>query len=194
MYARAIDDAAQRLRMLRREECEDLGLAALALGLAVGVTQVHPELAIPLFVGGLGVGALGLRALVLRWDLVDRLAGDRDAYVIPEVLAYATRETTMERRRTFAVMLRRELPQAGGVADSRVAAVADDLEALARELEDDDLALEPVAAVVCMRLLSDVASSPLLNSAVPAEELRSRIHQVRSGLEHRAPRKLVRAA
>lgn len=185
MYARAVDDAAARLRALRQQEWGDLGLAAFALALAVAVTQVHPPLAGPLFLGGLVVGGLGIRALWRRWDLLERLAGERDAHVIPEVLAYARRETTMERRQTFAALLRRELPQPGRVVDARITSVADELAALARELEDDALTLDPVAAVACMRLLSDVPESPLLNVAVPADELRSRIRQIRSGFERR---------
>ena len=194
MYARAVDDATERLRGLRQEVCGDLGLAAVALTLAVAVTQINPDLALPLFLGGIGVGVLGVRAVVLRWELVERLAGERDALVIPEVLAYASREATMERRRTFATMLRRELRPSERSTDPRLTVVADELEALACELEDDTLALEPVAAVACMRLLSDVAGSPLFNPSVPVAELRSRIHQIRSGFGHRPARTLARAA
>ena len=71
MYARAVDDASARLQELRQEEWQELGLAALALG--------------PLFLGGILVGARGVRALWRRWDLLDRLAGDHDAYTIAEV-------------------------------------------------------------------------------------------------------------
>jgi hypothetical protein len=186
MYARAVDEAGERLRILRREECGDFALAAFALASAVAVTQVHQELAMPLFLGGLGVAVLGVRAALLRWELVERLAGDRDAHAIPEVLAYASREGTMQRRRTFATLLRRELPQPGRVVDARREVVAAELEALVCELEDDALALDPVAAVSCLRLVSDVSQSPLLNSALPAEELRSRIRQIRSGFESRS--------
>ena len=94
MYARAVDEASSRLRELRQEECGDLGLAALSLGLALAATQVRPVFAMPLFLGGVVVGARGVRALWRRWDLVERLAGERDAYVIPEVLACAAREAT----------------------------------------------------------------------------------------------------
>jgi hypothetical protein len=159
----------------------DLGLAALAFGLAVAATQVRPALALPLLVGGLAVGALGMRALWRRWDLVERLAGEGDAYVIPEILAYASREATMERRHSFAALIRSRLPHPGLVSEARVVAVADELEALASELDDSALALDPAAAVACMRLLSDVAESPLLNPALPHEELRSRVRQIRSG-------------
>ena len=62
MYARAVDDAAARLRDLRREEWSDLGLAGLALAIALGATEVYPDLAFPLFVGGVVVGARGIRA------------------------------------------------------------------------------------------------------------------------------------
>lgn len=87
MYARAVKEAAARLSALRREECADLVLAALTLGLAVVATQVRPGLAVSLFLGGLTVGALGLRASWRRWDPVERLAGEGDAYVISEVSA-----------------------------------------------------------------------------------------------------------
>lgn len=186
MYARAVDDAAARLRELRQEQCGDLGLSALALGSAVAATQIRPAFAVPLFLGGLGVGVLGVRALWRRWDLVERLAGERDAHVIPEVQAYARRESTMERRRTFAALIRKELPQPGRAADARIAAVTAELESLAGALEDEGLVLDPASAVACMRLLSDVTVSPLLNRAYPPEELRARICQIRCGFSARA--------
>lgn len=186
MYARAVDDAGARLRVLRQEAYGDLGLAVLAVAVAVVATLVHPPLALPLFLGGLAVAALGIRALWRRWDLVERLAGERDAYVIPEVMAYASREATMERRQSFAALIRSRLPQPGLAADARIAAVADELEALASELDDGTLVLDPARAVACMRLLSDLAESPLLNPVRSAEDLRSRVRQIRTGFERRA--------
>jgi hypothetical protein len=185
MYARAVDDAAARLRALRQEELGDLGLAVLALALACAATQVRPALAVPLFLGGLAVAALGIRALWCRWDLVERLAGERDAHVIPEVMSYASREATMERRHNFAAQIRNQLPPPGLPVLVRIAAVADELEALACELDDAALELDPASAVACMRLLSDPAESPLLNPVLPPEELRSRVCQIRSGFNPR---------
>ena len=181
MYARAVDDAAARLRTLRQEEYEALGLSALALVLAVVAAELLPALALPLFLGGLAVGALGMRALWRRWDLVERLSGDRDAYVIAEVRAYAAREAVLARRQSFAALIRSRLPQPGLVSDARVVAAADELVALACELDDSTLALDPAAAVACMRLLTDLCDSPLLNPALPPEDLRSRVRQIRSG-------------
>ena len=180
MYARAVEEGAAKLRALRHEEWEDLGLGAVAVALAVAATQVWPELAVPLFVGGVAVGVKGVRAAWRRWDLVDRLADYVDAYVIPEVLAYASRHASMERRRTFAGFLRSRLLE----TDSRIAAVAQDLEALASDLEDDSLVLDPCAAVATMRLLSE-PESPLLDRAAPTDELRSRVLQIRSGFKPR---------
>jgi hypothetical protein len=181
MYGRAVDDAASRLRALRREEREDLVLAALALGLAVAATEVWPELALPLFIGGLALSALGIRAVWRRWDLAERLSGERDAYVIPEVRALASRETTMERRQTFAAEIRSALARGTVTGEPRILAAADDLMALVAELEDGSLALDPVAAVECKRLVSDVAESALLNPMFSPGELRWRVHRIRSG-------------
>ncbi len=188
MYARAVDDASVRLHELRREELQDFGLAALALGLALAATQLRPAFAVPLFLGGVAVGALAVRALWRRWDLVDRLAGERDAYVISDVLAYASREITKERRHWFAAVIRSVVSQPGPAVVERVRAVAEDLEALASELEDEDLAFDPACAVACARLLGDPAQSPLLNPALPPEELRSRLRQIRSGFAIRDSR------
>jgi hypothetical protein len=98
MYAREIDEAAARLRRLRVQAREQFGVAALGFGLALAATQAHAPLALPFLLGGIVVGALGLRAEWQHWDLLDRLAGQRDAHVIPEVLAYASRDATTQSR------------------------------------------------------------------------------------------------
>jgi len=185
MYARSVDDAAEHLRELRHEEWGDLGLGVLALCLAAVAAETRPELALPLFVGGVVVWALGVRALWRRWDLVDRLAGDEDAYVISEVRAYASREATIDRRRSFAALIRGSVREPGASPDPRTEAAVEEFRALASELEDENLALNPAAAVACLRLLSDLDESPLLNPELPAEDLRARVRQIRSGFSPR---------
>jgi hypothetical protein len=182
MHARAVDDAATRLRHLRVEEWEDLALGAVALAVSIAATQGVQTLALPLFLGGLVVLVLGLRAMWRHWDLVDRLCDDPDAYVIPDVLERAERETTMRRRQSFAAQLRAWLRDPGPAREARVAAVADDLQALIADLENSDLRFDPGSAVACMRLLTDMQSSPLLNPELPADELRSRVFQIGRGL------------
>lgn len=181
MYARAIDAAALRLDELRHEEWEDLGLGAAALAFSVVATQIVSPLALPFFLGGVVLWFRGLRALVARWDLVERLAGQEDAYVLPEVLERASRETTTDRRRSFAALIRTALRDRE-LASSQFGPAVDELELLASELEDERLLLEPAAAVACFRLLSDREDSPFLNAALPVELLRSRASQIRAGL------------
>jgi hypothetical protein len=180
MYARSVDEASTRLRELRHEEWEQLGLGALALALAVVATRIEPSLAVPLFLGGLAVGALGVRAMWRHWDLLDRLAIERESYVIAEVRAYATREATMGRRRSFAAMIRALLEEPPGAAD-RFGDARAELEALASELDDEELTLDPACAVACMRLLTDLETSPLLNATLSSQALRSRVRQIRAG-------------
>jgi hypothetical protein len=181
MYARAVEDAAFRLRELHRDERNDFALGALVLALSLVATAVWPELAVPLFVGGLVLGALGVRAAVEHWEIVDGLAGERDAYVISEVRRRAVREATMERRHALADHVRSWLREP---APERVRAAAPELEALAAELDDDELTLDPVSAVACVRLLTE-PESPLLDAARPPDELRARVSQIRSGFAAR---------
>ena len=105
--------------------------------------------------------------------------------MIPEVLAYAAREAKVDRRHTYAALIRGELQQTRLAYADRVMLAADELQALACELEDDELVLDPACAVARMRLLSDVSESPLLNTTLPPELLRSRVRQIRSGFEAR---------
>lgn len=184
MYARTVEDASARLHELRREEIQDLVLAGVTLGSAIVATQVLPALALPLFIGGIAVGGLAVRALWQHWDLVDRLAGEPDAYAISEVHEYALRETTMERRRIFAALIRESLGTPGS-ACARGTVAADELEGLAADLEDEGLDLDPASAVACLRLLSDPTESPFLDAALPSAILRERVRHIRSGFTSR---------
>jgi hypothetical protein len=181
MDARSLDDAAARLRNLRREQRANLVLAAAALVLAVATTQVDPSLARPLFLGGATGSVLGMRALCRRWDLLEWLSAKGEAHVIAEVRALAARQATMDKRREFAAVLRRVVAEPGYLVEARVRAAAAELEELAAALIDIGLELEPAAAVACKRLVTDFTGSPLLDPVRPPEELRSRVRQIRSG-------------
>ena len=185
MYARAVDEAAERLHELRHEARGDFGLAALAIALALAAAQFRPALAVPLFLGAVFVAGSGMGAMWRRWDLLDRLAGERDAYGIAEVLALASTAATMERRRACATSIRRTLGERLPELQARGAPVVEQLEALASELDDGELELEPACAVASARLLTDVAESPLLNAAAPGVDLYARIRRIRSGFSPR---------
>jgi hypothetical protein len=184
MYARALQDAETQLVELRHDELHRIGLGAAALGASLAATAVFPPLVFPLFLGGLTMGALGGRAVWRHWDLVDRLADDRDAYVIPDVRAYAARDTAMGRRRSYAATIHSWTGGRGLPADDRSTQSAVLLDELARELEDAELELDPACALACRRLLTDPSVSPLLNPALP-DDLAQRIGRIRAGFRPR---------
>jgi hypothetical protein len=136
---------------------------------------------LPLFLGGLFVAGRAVLACWRRWDLVDRLLCERDAYAIAEVRQRAEREADMVNRKRLSRAIRSRLELA---ENPRINANADQLAALAEELVDPLLDLDPACAVACSRLLHD-DSSPLIDPALPAVDVRSRLVQVRSGF-HRS--------
>jgi hypothetical protein len=114
------------------------------------------------------------------------LAVDRDAYRIPEVRLRGDRAATMESRHLRAESIRRLLEPSGYSCAGRVRAEAKSLEALARELDDPTLSLDPASAVNCKRLLTEAEMSPLFNEALPADDTGARIRQIRAGFKRRA--------
>ena len=87
----------------------------------------------------------------------------------------------MKRRRQYAALTRSwaESP------DTALAGLRDQLDALARELEDATLALDPSAALACRRLLTDPTVSPLFDEIRDVDELRSSIARIRTGFRAR---------
>ena len=180
MHARAIDEAQARLFELHNDEIQDIALGGVALAASLASTALFPALAVPLFVGGVTMEILGIRALWRHWDLLDRLADDRDAYAIRQVREYAARDTRMARRAHFAELARSRTRTPDG-AIAEIAEIADELEALARELEDTTLELDPAAALACRRLLTEPTASPLFGDPVVSQDIRSCISRIRAG-------------
>ncbi len=183
MTARAVEHASLELRDLRREEWGDAALALVAFALALGATAARPDLALPLFLGAVFVVC---RAVVIgwrRWDLLDRLVCERAAYTIPEVQARGAQLVSMEARRTLSSSIQWRLELA---ENPRVAVAADELAALADELLDEELELDPVCAAACSHLLTDGMTSPLLNRELPLEDVRSQVFQIREGFHRHA--------
>jgi hypothetical protein len=178
MVARAVEDAGHRLHDLRLEAWEDGAVAAAAFGLAIAASVVRPTLALPFFLGGLFVGCRAVVAVWRRWDLLDRLLDERDAYSLAEVRGRAEREATMANRRVLGRAIRKRLEFA---EDPRIVANADQLAELAGELDDPLLGLDLACAVACSRLLTDPVTSPLMNSSLPVDGVWSRLVQIRSG-------------
>jgi hypothetical protein len=183
MNARAVEHAESELRELRSEARWDWLLAAIALGLAVAATRVRPDLALPLLLAGIAVGARGARAFWQRWDLVDRLLPERDAYLIGEIRAQAQQLATMPSRRDLAVSVRRLLEEPEWARPACVTTLSGELTALASELDDEELVLDPACAVACKSLLTAGEGSPLFDPESPVEDVWSRIRRIRNGFE-----------
>jgi hypothetical protein len=181
MYARAVEQAEAHLVDLRRDELQEAALSGVVLLASLAAATLYPPLAVPMLAGGVALGIRGMYAFWRRWDLVDRLADQPEAYVIPDVRAYAMRDTRMERRRAYARLIRYWLAEPGPSGNARISAAADELEQLARELDDCELSLDPACAVACRRLLGDYTVSPLFNDALPCEDVRSWICRIRAG-------------
>jgi len=189
LNAQTLQENEHRLHELRQDEWTDLGLAGLAMGLALAASFFHPPFALPLFIGALASSILAGRAFFRRSELFDRLMLDDDAQAIPEVRRRAEEIATMESRRALAHALRTRLTPVPGCSTSpRVAGSEDELKALAADLDDETLSLDPCCAVRCHQLLNNYAESPLLNHLLPEQDVQVWIRRIRSGFEPLEPR------
>jgi hypothetical protein len=177
MDARSVERAEAQLHELELQERGDFLLAALAVGVALAASRLLSPLAAPLLVGGLGVTLLGVRALVRRYLLLEDLAADRDAYVIPEVRQVALRAASLEHRHVLAGSIRDALDPPWAEPEPRVASNRDVLDEIATALDDPRLALDPASAVALDRLLTD-GDRGLYSPDLPADELRSRLRRI----------------
>jgi hypothetical protein len=128
----------------------------------------------PFLLGALGVGFLGVRALVLRTFMVEDLAGDRDAYVIPAVQRFGQRAADRSHRHDLARSIRVALTSSSGTTLERLRAVQSELDELAALLEDDGVAIDAYSMILLDRWLRDPGGS-FRNPAVPVAEVRSRL-------------------
>jgi hypothetical protein len=181
MDARAVEQAEKELGDLRSEVRWDWLVAGLALAGAIAATTLAPQLALPLLVGAMAVGARGARALWQRWDLVERLLPERDTYLIGEIRAQAEEVATMASRRDLASSVRRLLDLPEIARPGCVTALSEELASLAAELDDEELLLDPVCAVACKSLLAPGGESPLFDPDSDVVDLRALIRRIRYG-------------
>jgi hypothetical protein len=188
--ARSVEEASRQLEQRRWEELANAALAVAASALAALGVLFGSRLVLALAIGAACAFALALVAAVRRYLLIERLALDRDAYVIAAVYRYGCRLTSRRTRQRLSRSLRSLVAEPwrrwSCIVPGRVAAFATDLEQLARELEDADCEVEPVSAAGCMRLLTDGAESPLLNPTVSTEDLRAALLRIRDGIRRAA--------
>jgi hypothetical protein len=192
--ARSIEEASRELERRRWQVFADVTFALVAGAPAALGVLFEPPAALALAIGAAFALALALVAAVRRYLLIERLALDRDAYTIAAVHRYGRRLTSRRTRERLSRSLRSLVANSGRcepyIPPGRVAAFATDLEELAHELEDAECKVEPVSAASCLLLLSDGMESPLLNPAVPVEDLRAALLRIRSGIRRAAQTRL----
>lgn len=184
-HALRSEDARWELHKLRVEELSDFLLAGVAMALSLAATRWAPAFAMPLFLGGVVVLVLAVRAVFRRWELSERLLLDPDAYEIDEIRARAEQFASLQERRRLAWSIRALVAEPGPYRGPTVQLVADQLAQLANELDDEELTLDPISAVRCRQLINDVETSALLNPALPSDGLRVAIARIRNGFEQR---------
>lgn len=186
MDGRALEEAGDRLRH-RRHRALEAGLLTAATGALAGLAAlVSVPLAGALAVGAALEGAIALAAVAGRREQIARLALDPAAYVLPEVNRYGTRVARPSGRARLAAWLA-EIAAGASPPGSlhlrdRAALVAQELDALARELASPALSVQPATVVACRRLLTRPVDSPLYNPRLPADELRLALRRIRAGI------------
>lgn len=184
MDARSVEVVERELGLRRLEMFVNGALAVVSGALAGAAEGFQPRLVL---VFGIGAGcafALAVVAVVRRRDLIRRVALEREAYVIPAVRRYGFGLTTPRRRKLLARSLRSlsDEAQSAFVVRDRVVAFRRELEELAAAFERCGSEVDPISAVACLCLLTDGGLSPLLNPALPVEDLRSALERIRGGI------------
>jgi hypothetical protein len=147
---------------------------------------VSLALSAALCAGAVLEGLLAAQAAFGRREVVSRLALQPAAYALPEVAAYGRHAAEPTQRARLAAWLSEVAADAHGAHSlylvDRVALVAHELQALARELGSPRRSVQPVSAVACRRLLTNMIDSPLYNPGLPVDELYAALHRIRAGI------------
>jgi hypothetical protein len=182
MTAQEVDQAARELHGLRGQTLEDSGLAIVAFGLALTASWLKPSLAMPLTIGAFAMAFLAVRAHIRRFFLVEDLAADRDAYLIPAVQEFGLRAASIDHRRQIAHAVRGALLGSTGETGERLAAVRPELEQLIAALEDESAHWDPLTAVALDHWIADFDGS-FRDVSAPAAEIRCRVRSILTRLD-----------
>jgi len=186
MYERALEQAAHDLDRRRRGAIQAVMLGIAAASAALVTVWFSVPLAAALAAGAFLEVLLAAAALDARKQLVARLALQPAAYALPEVAAYGARAAQPPQRARLAAWLAEVVAEAGTpfslCLGDRVALVAHELEALARELVSPARSMEPASVVACRRLLTHMTESPLYNPGVPVGDLHAALYRIRAGI------------
>jgi hypothetical protein len=190
MNQRAAELAAESLARTRQFYLHSLLLATLTLAAVVATALWLPTGTFPLAVLALIEMVVVMGAYYGRRDLIQRLALEPEASMVPAVQRYHEGLLKQPARDRLAASINSliadaRLPHAVCLPD-RVALVEDQLRLLARELATPEIPVQARSLVACLRLLSHGVESPLFNPGVPVEQLQATLLRIRFGIGRRA--------
>jgi hypothetical protein len=186
MLARELQEASGDLRHSRRLATQAALLAAVTATGVVVAALAAPALVIPLAAGtGLEL-AVVCAARYTHRERVARLALEPAAYLLPEVERYGRRQVEPGQRARLSAWIREIVAEASVPGNlylaDRVARFAHELEALARDLVQPGVHVQPASVVACRRLLTHTVESPLYNPRLSSDELKLALRRIRAGI------------
>ncbi|HYY32635.1 MAG TPA: hypothetical protein VE693_03510 [Gaiellaceae bacterium] len=185
--------ARGRLDALHRRVRETVGAAVvLAVAATVAAAFGHAQLAFSFgFGAALGL-AIAYLARVESTDLLTRLVAQGDAGLFTEAEDYARKLAAPTMRLRLARGLERAaaagrpgLHEYTWVRPERVFDVRDELLRLSAAFRDLAVAITPMSAALCRRMLCEAAASPLYNPKIPEAELARLLRVIGAGIEPR---------
>jgi hypothetical protein len=186
MNARELEAAAEILERRRRRAVQAFVAVVAVAAAAVAVGPFFTRIALALGVAAAFEAILAYAFWVERRELIERLALDSAAYMIPAVASFGSRITALRERERLAAWIRsvaREPERLGSfyLAD-RARAFAREFETVAQELARPAATVQAPVAVACRRLLTRPVQSPLYNPNLPEEDLAALLRRIRSGI------------
>ena len=153
---------------------------------AIGVGPFFTRIGLALGIGAAFEAVLAFAIWLDRRELIERLALDPTAYVIPAVASFGSRIAALRERERLAAWIRSvacepERPGSFHLSD-RARAFAREFETMAQELARPAASVQAPVAVACRRLLTRPVQSPLYNPNLPEEDLAALLLRIRAGI------------
>jgi hypothetical protein len=186
MHARELEAAAETLERKRRQVVHAFVAAVTVAAVAIAIGPSFTRIGLVLGIGAAFEVLLACAFWFDRRELIERLALDPAAYVIPAVASFGSRVAALRERERLAAWIRSvacepERPGSFHLPD-RARAFAREFETVAQELARPTATVQAPVAVACRRLLTRPVQSPLYNPNLPEEDLAALLRRIRAGI------------
>jgi hypothetical protein len=177
-----IERARAELRRLRHRRNDGLGvMPVLVLAAAIFAVTGEKALAGSAAAGALAALVVGAVAAIRRQDLLTELVAQGDVRSLPSVDRHARRLVSPRGRARLAASIQRAVEAPSLIPLRRIDVARSTLRRLATCLLDPSVPVEPAAAALAHRMMTDGARSPLLNDRIPEHDLRRLLAAIEAG-------------